>query len=434
MRWLGLQLDDVKNLTALYFASFVMRAAAFAGVAVMQTLVFPNRADAFWKGLLFAIYPIAEIASVGWFGTLVDERGRKRILVFAHGITAAAVFLFIAGINAPSNVEPYLIGIFFAMFGLGAGAKVASTLAMVNDHSSLQNRAQLMAVFDLVTFGGLATGFGAGFLAINAFPGSDAYVLLAGGIGVGISAALVLAFVRDAKFSPAPPIGSWGLLKAVFANRDIIRLLPVYIPVVALYGYVLTFTESIVGGQNPNPGDGTLPKIDLMPLIIVALAFAIPLAASLIVSARWSDRARLRRPFMLLGLSCFGGLAILMSLSTGPTGGLDVPFLYGHWPVIAALSIGAGMFPPAALAYLGDVIDHAVSGTSFGVYSIIFGSGLIVGPILGGVLTEKLGAIAFAVIALSLILISGLAVLFLREPARESSPRPAMSAAPDLRK
>lgn len=432
MRWLGLQLDDVKNLSALYFASFVMRAAAFAGVAVMQNQVFPNVADAFWKGLLFAVYPIAEIASVGWFGTLCDERGRKRILVFAHLITAAAVFLFIAGIGAPSAIKPYLIGVFFTMFGLGAGAKVASTLAMVNDHSSLQNRAQLMAVFDLVTFGGLAVGFGAGFLALHAFGWSPASVLLVGGIGVGISVALVLAFVRDAKFTPAPPIGSWGLLKAVFSNRDIIRLLPVYIPVVALYGYVLTFTENIVAGQNPGPGDGTVPALDVMPLVTVVLAFAIPLAVSLIVSARWSDRARLRRPFMLLGLSCFGGLAILMSLSTGPNGGLDVPFLYNRWPAIVALSVGAGMFPPAALAYLGDVIDRTVSGTSFGVYSIIFGSGLIVGPILGGVLTEALGPVAFAVIALSLIVISGLAVLFLREPARAplAGPRPAPRANP----
>ena len=53
---------DLANLSFLYFATFVMRAAAFAGVAVMQHAM--NSLDALWKGVLFAIYPLAEITTV----------------------------------------------------------------------------------------------------------------------------------------------------------------------------------------------------------------------------------------------------------------------------------------------------------------------------------------------------------------------------------
>ncbi len=423
-RTMGLTPFDVRNLLALYFATFIMRAAAFAGVAVMQHVVFPDRADALWKGLLFAVYPIAEIACVGYFGTLCDRSGRKRILVFAHLITAAAVFLFIVGIGLPTDLEPYLIGVFFAMFGIGAGAKVASTLAMVNDHSSLENRAQLMAVFDLVTFGGLVGGFGFGFLALNAWHWAPALVLLSGGIGVTLSVVMVQFLVSDARFTPAPPIGSWGLLKVVFRNRDILRLLPVYIPVVALYGYVLTFTDQLIAGR----GGANVPVSEL---IAVVLAFGVPLALSLGISGRWSDKSRLRKPFMLLGLTCFGGLAILFSLATQPGGGMDLVKLFGWTPLIVLFAAGAGTFPPAALAYLGDIIERSVSGTSFGIYSIIFGSGLIVGPIVGGGLTEALGPLAFAIISLSLIAISGTAVLFLRESARSPSASSLPAAAAD---
>jgi len=416
-QFLGLEPSDVRNLFALYFATFVMRAAAFAGVAVMQHVIYPSRADALWKGLLFSVYPLTEIATVGYFGTLCDRRGRKGILVFAHAVTAAAVFLFVVAVSpiVPDPSRPFLVAVFFAMFGLGAAAKVASTLAMVNDHTSGGNRAQLMAAFDLVTFGGLAAGFGAGFVALNALGASPTIVLLSGGVGVAVSAALILAFVEDLKFTPAPPVSSWGLLRIVFRNPDIVRLLPVYIPVVALYGYVLTFTEQIIAGQ----AQGGLA---LRPLLVVVLAFGVPLAASLAVSGRWSDKARLRRPFMFLGLACFGGLAILFSMAAQSAGGMDLDLLYSRWPLIAILSAGAGTFPPAALAYLGDVIERAVSGTSFGVYSIIFGSGLIIGPIMGGALTGALGAVAFAVIALSLIGVSAAAVFFLREPARNGTP------------
>ena len=127
---------------------------------------------------------------------------------------------------------------------------------------------------------------------------------------------------------------------------------------------------------------------------------------------------------MLLGLVSFGGLAILFSLATEPSGGLNLARLYSMWPVIATLSAGAGTFPPAALAYLGDVIEREFSGTSFGIYSIIFGSGLIVGPVVGGALTEAFGPLAFTSIALTLIAISTVAVLFLRESARNGA-RPA---------
>ena len=425
-RFLGLERSDVRNLSALYFATFIMRAAAFAGVAVMQDVILPGQANAFWHGLLFAIYPIAEIATVGYFGARCDERGRKGILIFAHVITAAAVFLFILGISSAFSevTKAYLIGVFFAMFGIGAGAKVASTLAMVNDHSTLENRAQLMAVFDLVTFGGLAGGFGAGFLALSALHWSPDLILAIAGAGVVLSVILVQFFVQDARFTPAPPLGTIGLLKEVFRNRDIIRLLPVYIPVVALYGYVLTFTDQIIAGHGNAP-------IPMGTLLVIVLAFGVPLAISLVAFGRWSDIARLRRPFMLIGLGCFGGLAILFSLATQPSGGMDPRYLYNVWPAIAALSFGAGTFPPAALAYLGDVINRTVSGTSFGIYSLIFGTGLIVGPIVGGALTLSYGPVAFAIIALSLIAISAAAVLFLREPARNGREAPIRAAAVD---
>src|SRR5436189_64591 len=192
---------DLANLSFLYFATFVMRAAAFAGVAVMQHAM--GSLDSFWKGVLFAVYPLAEITTVGYFGALCDRLGRKRILVLAHFVTAVAVVLFIPSISDPTpvGIRPYLVALFFAMFGIGAAAKVASTLAMVNDHANVENRAQLMAFFDLVTFGGLVAGFGSGFLALKASV-PEALVLGAAGIGVAISTVLVLALVRS---TPPPP-------------------------------------------------------------------------------------------------------------------------------------------------------------------------------------------------------------------------------------
>src|SRR5438093_614707 len=304
---------DLANLSFLYFATFVMRAAAFAGVAVMQHAM--GSLDSFWKGVLFAVYPLAEITTVGYFGALCDRLGRKRILVLAHFVTAVAV-------------------------------------------------------------------------------------------------------VRETDFTPEPQRGTLELLRTVLRNPDIRRLLPVYVPVVALYGYVLTFTDHLIGSG------GTAP---LSQLLIVVGSLGVPLGLSLAVSGRWSDRTRRRRPFMGLGLACFGGLAILLAMATGPDGTAQ---LASQWPLIAILAAGAGTFPPAALAYLGDIVERAVSGTTFGIYSIIFGTGLIIGPILGGALTDAMGSLAFAVIALTFIGISATGVLFIREPAAGRATAPSDASAP----
>src|SRR5438552_261819 len=351
---------DLANLSFLYFATFVMRAAAFAGVAVMQHAM--GSLDSFWKGVLFAVYPLAEITTVGYFGALCDRLGRKRILVLAHFVTAVAVVLFIPSISDPTpvGIRPYLVALFFAMFGIGAAAK----------------------------------------------------------IGVAISTVLVLALVRETDFTPEPQRGTLELLRTVLRNPDIRRLLPVYVPVVALYGYVLTFTDHLIGSG------GTAP---LSQLLIVVGSLGVPLGLSLAVSGRWSDRTRRRRPFMGLGLACFGGLAILLAMATGPDGTAQ---LASQWPLIAVLAAGAGTFPPAALAYLGDIVERAVSGTTFGIYSIIFGTGLIIGPILGGALTDAMGSLAFAVIALTFIGISATGVLFIREPAAGRATAPSDASAP----
>src|SRR5207248_1309422 len=89
-----------------------------------------------------------------------------------------------------------LTSLYFATFVMRAAAKVASTLAMVNDHANVENRAQLFAFFDLVTFGGLVGGFGAGFLALKASV-AEAVILAAGGLGVAVSVVLVQFLVRE---------------------------------------------------------------------------------------------------------------------------------------------------------------------------------------------------------------------------------------------
>ena len=70
---------------------------------------------------------------------------------------------------------------------------------------------------------------------------------------------------------------------------------------------------------------------------------------------------------------------------------------------------------------------HALFMGLFGEFE---NAGVTIGPILGGALTDALGSLAFAVLALTFIGISATGVLFIREPAKGRAPATADVSGP----
>ena len=87
--------------------------------------------------------------------------------------------------------------------------------------------------------------------------------------------------------------------------------------------------------------------------------------------------------------------------------------LWRIWPLILIISYGAGAFPPAILAYLSDISKKDASGTTFGVYSVIFGSGMIIGPISGGIMLDQYGQFGFIVMVVVFVAIAAIGSIFL---------------------
>ena len=392
---LNIVMDSKLSLFFLYFATLIMRAAAYLSIAVItSTKYLETGVSNLTVGVIIAFYPLAEVLTVMFFGTLCDQIGRKPILLFAHLISAMAVFCF-----ALTNVV-WALFVFSAMFGIGAASKVSSTLTMVSDSASTGNRAQLMAVFDMVTLGGLAGGYVAGVFLINTYDAEPNHLFIGAGIIVFISAVLVLFFVKETR-TKSTRVSSWGMLKSVFKDRHIQHLLPVYVPTICLYGLIITFSERLA------------ERIDLSlgaPAFRVLALMGGTLLISMIVNGRLSDRLRKRRPFIAVGLLCFGVLAILI---VNYSEAMEI--LWNRWPLVLLISFGAGAFPPAILAYLSDISKKDTSGTTFGVYSVIFGSGMIIGPLSGGVMLDQYGLPGFMSMVAVFVVIAALGSIFLPE-------------------
>ncbi|MFW9928640.1 MAG: MFS transporter [Candidatus Thorarchaeota archaeon] len=412
----------------LYIATFAMRFAAYLSIGLISYMV-----DATPRAFIIMFYSIMEILTVSFFGVVSDSKGRKPVLIISHLLTTIGVILFmvvaviqhpnVIGLNSTNEIL-FMLLLYLPIMGiLGAGAasKVASTLTMIADESDITTRAQYMGFFDLATLGGFGVGLAAGQILGKA----KVYLPLAFFIGViivAISLFMVIFLVRET-INPAikaehHEYKSNEMLTRVITvikeNKDLQKILPVYIPIISLYGLLVAFGKELLDSV----------QIDLN-LVLVGGVIAFGMGLSMLISGKMSDRSLIRRPFIIVGLICLAILLILLRYY--PSIGLD-PFseMAKIWPIIFILSWGVGMFPPAILAYLTDISKKDTRGTMFGVYSVIFGSGMIIGPFIGSVFSElgkafnqEVWGIVLAVIILVVLSIIG--TLTISERAKESS-------------
>lgn len=381
----------------LYFVTLIMRASFYVTIAVISS-------DAYMSGVLqgwgvavvLAIYPIAELSTVSFFGSYSDKIGRKPIFVASLFLTGLAAFLF--GI-ATFEFLAYILAI---LFGIGAASKVTTTLSMIADASSEFNRARLMGYYDLSTLAGLAGGFGLGIILLEF--GVEPHILLFAAAGACIICG-ILAFIlikETRVVSETEEVSMTALLKGVASDRRIQLMLPVYIPIISLYGLMISKLKHIIEDYF------SLTAIDM--LILFAM-LGISLIVGIIVMGHLSDHYMKRRPFIVSGLIGFGLLSYILVANAN-----QFELVWAIWPALPILGFIAGAFPPAAMAYLTDVSSEEARGSTMGVYSIFFGSGMIIGP-LAAEFAYQVGGLfpGLALLVAILIAIACIGTYFLEE-------------------
>ncbi|MFX0114913.1 MAG: MFS transporter, partial [Candidatus Hodarchaeota archaeon] len=199
-------------------------------------------------------------------------------------------------------------------------------------------------------------------------------------------------------------------------------LIPVYVPIITLYSMVLLFSEELVH------------DIDFVDLLIVGFSVGPPLLVGIWFWGWLSDKKRLRRPFLALGLFSFAVLVILFTIALDVNTSMSDEAiakeirdrLMTFLPIFPIAAFFAGAFPPAALGYLADVSEDESRGSTMGFYSILFGTGLIIGSLGGGAMIQAfhLAGIAIMVAACVLVAIVGTYLMpELLQELEEQSPK-----------
>ena len=364
------------SLLYSYIAIFIMRSGFYFSLRILFNDQFIHYENSFDKNIVYMPYPLLELLTISFFGAASDRLGRRGFFVSSLLVSGLSVLLY------SFTKDIYMLGAISALFGIGAAMNVASSLAIVADLSSPTDRGRNMGLYDAAALAGLGVGFGAGFLVMETFPEHAEWYFRAATVLFLFAAVLTYFKVKETRKVIAKT-SDMRLSRQIISdvmetakNRYIRILLPIWVPVICLYGIVLTFAEDLAHGLELT-GDA------MRMVVVLGLAF-IAIFIGFVYLGNLSD-IKGRKPFLLIGMISFASFFTVLFIAAET----DTWLLM--LPLLMLFGLGCGSFPPAALALLADISDTDKVGSSMGTYSVVYGVGLIIGPLLGAVALECAG-------------------------------------------
>ncbi|MHA2232497.1 MAG: MFS transporter [Candidatus Hodarchaeales archaeon] len=407
----------LQSILILYIVTMVQRASFYMCIGIIGSEQYLDL-DPLTTGIIATAYPIAELTTVGFWGYLCDKHGRKPILLMSIVLTMVAALGFAAldiltG-TQDAGIEVLLpLVLFIVLFGAGIGAKVSSTLSMLADTATEETRAQIMGYYDMFTLSGLAGGLLVAILALKVEI-SPAIIFFAAAIFIGLCGILVVILILETQKS-AVHISALTMARTVLGDEKIRRLIPVYVPIITLYSMVLLFSEELVH------------DIAFTDLLILGFSVGPPLLVGIWFWGWLSDKKRVRRPFLALGLFSFAVLVILFTLALDVNTSMSDEAiareirdrLWTFLPIFPIAGFFAGAFPPAALGYLADISEDESRGSTMGFYSILFGTGLIIGSLGGGAMIQAFHLTGVVIMVAICVLVAITGTYFMPELLQE---------------
>ncbi len=355
-------------------------------------------------GIVSAMAPFGEFSTVLFSGYLADRYGRWPIL---FGGIGAAALLFV---GAAFTRSPLALGGINFLFGVGSGAILAASLAVIGDRAAADHRGYEMGRFDAVNLFGWTTGIGVGLALLGVLPNrslGDVFGIGAGALGVGLAVAALLLRGR-ARDAPRRGVPIGAVLTQAFRRPVLLVTLP-WLVIYVLIGTALVFLGPAATGTGIPTGW----------LALGIAAGGLGLVATQPYYGTLADRygrSRLMTAGTVGVVAAMGGASLLVAV--GP-----------RLPILAAIGISAVValaYGPAALAALADLSRQISRATTMAIYSLTISLGMVVGLFGSTALYAGLGDLGlyvfFGSIAAAFVLLN---VVRIRDEARAAVTTPA---------
>ncbi len=372
-------------LRVLYLSNFILRLAF--GFILLALPWYLSPEPRFNNNVLLEVaiiavpYPLAEMLTANWFGSLSDRIGRKRVIVAGSAWAMGMVLLY------PLTQDTIALAVLHGLHGIGAAATVAPSIAMIADYADPKDRGRQMGFYDYSTFAGYIVGaVFAGFL-IDALRGAgvgacgtafasaactvDAVRLtfLPVAAFLGVSALVLQLYIRKEHVAAVKAkLFDFTDLRAVLKIPEIRVLLPVWLLISTILGIALTYLPRVLFEANLSASS-------------VALLFGGAGLALLLLQPVWGKLSDVvgRVPVMFYGVLSILGVLAMVALFWPQILGRDLLYLIP----VGILGIGVGAFVPSALALMADTAPETKYGATMGLYSFALGFGFFLAELSG---------------------------------------------------
>ncbi len=346
-------------------------------------------------GLLFGSFGVTLLAVSVPIGAVSDRIGRKLLLIGSSLGLAAATLLFAYSTSLTSLFAARLLQ------GAADGMMWVTGLALVADLYGPEDRGRVMGYVMSGTSFGIMVG-----------PSIGGWLYEIGGIRLPFLFVSALALVSAAGFAliepvrrevPGRPLSIWSVLRV----RDVAlcaALVVVIGTTLAMFEPVLPLFLAMDLGFSPS-------RVGLVYGAAATASTVMPFVYGPWV-ARWGGRR-----MALLGLALTALGLPLLGLATGFRSALLLV-------VVVWLAVPLVITP--SLAYMAEVTSFAGAeayGVGYGVYNAAWALGLLVGPVAGGFLFERIGFEPLMLVW-SPCLLAVTLLLALARPSSRSDPTP----------
>ncbi|MCT8336309.1 MFS transporter [Methanoculleus sp. Afa-1] len=352
----------------IYNVLFISVFATMLGLGIVSPLL-PIYAEnlgatGIWLGIIFSAFSLSRSVFMPIIGRISDRRGRKWIILI--GMFAYAV-LSLAYIVADSVYS--LTAVRFA-HGIASAMVVPIAMAYVADLSEKGREGSHMGNFSISMFLGMGMGPLLGGFLNDAF-GLDSvfYVMAALSAFATLLVGVSLPEAKSSTFTV--PEGDAVPLREIFR-------LPVMRGVM-----VFSFISALGRG-------GMMVFIPVFgPLIAIT-----PFEVGVVLSANTFLMALLQVPVGKITdagdkvvLIVVGSAITALAIAAIPLSGSFLPLLV----ITSVVGIGGAIQQPAIMALTVDAGRTIGMGTSMGAYNTVFGIGMIIAPLMGGVFMDYIG-------------------------------------------
>lgn len=371
------------RLGVVYLVTLIAFADTFSLLPIMGPYAESLGATALGMGLVMGAYSVTDIVFNMVGGRSIDRKGRRRLALIGFLIVTGAILLYPLASSVPS-----LIGVRL-LHGVGGGILLPALYTVIGDLARAGSTGRAMGRVGAVIGTAAVIGPAVGGVGRERYGFSAVFIGLAVVMSIGFLVTLIaIRETADRNVIDRAEQVSLGTLWAIPDLR---------VACVAVFGFTFgfgslsAFFSSRLEAMGHSPG---LVGMLFTLLAAVAVALMLTKVSSRVDRQGPRNSVHLGLPMIALGLILIGVLSSLGVIALG----------------MALFGVGFGLVYPAATGATALAASAEGRGRAFGVFSVFYSMGFVIGPPTAGYLSDQVGLSPFVFAAVACLAALGVIV------------------------